>query len=118
MSLVSTSTVSRAAAPPDLDGVWLPDVGDQKRQEQGNIPPWKPDILPQVQHMAAEEKVGRPSLEPGKYFRLLLIGYFEGIDSERGIAWRVADSLSLRQFLGYAIDQPTPRCCASLSRVW
>ena len=44
--------------------------------------------------------VGRPSLTPGTYFRLLLIGYFEGIDSERGIAWRTADSLPLRGFLG------------------
>ena len=46
-------------------------------------------------------KVGRPSLPPGVYFRMLLIGYFEGIDSERGIAWRAADSLALRSFLGY-----------------
>jgi len=51
---------------------------------------------------------GRPSLAPGVYFRALLIGYFEGIDSERGIAWRIADSLSLRSFLGYALDEPTP----------
>jgi transposase len=51
---------------------------------------------------------GRPSLTPGAYFRLLLIGYFEGLDSERGIAWRVADSLSLRKFLGYALDEQTP----------
>jgi transposase len=51
---------------------------------------------------------GRPSLAPGVYFRALLIGYFEGLDSERGIAWRVADSLSLRGFLGYALDEPTP----------
>ena len=41
------------------------------------------------------KKKGRPSLAPGAYFRFLLIGYFEGVDSERGIAWRVADSLSL-----------------------
>ena len=41
-------------------------------------------------------RMGRPSLRPGRYFRLLLIGYFEGLSSERGIAWRVADSLSLR----------------------
>src|ERR1700691_4731555 len=47
------------------------------------------------------ETIGRPSLEPGKYFRLLLLGYFEGIDSERGIAWRCADSLSIRSFVGY-----------------
>ena len=51
------------------------------------------------------EKIGRPSLAPGKYFRLLLIGYFEGIDSERGIAWRCADSLSIRAFVGYALDE-------------
>ena len=51
------------------------------------------------------QKLGRPSLAPGIYFRLLLIGYFEGIDSERGIAWRCADSLSLRSFVGYQIDE-------------
>jgi transposase len=53
-------------------------------------------------------KVGRPSLAPGVYFRLLLIGFFEGIASERGIGWRVADSLSLRQFLSYGLDEATP----------
>lgn len=52
--------------------------------------------------------VGRPSIAPGVYFRMLLIGYFEGIDSERGIAWRCADSLALRAFLGYSLDQRTP----------
>ena len=52
-----------------------------------------------------DEKIGHPSLAPGKHFRLLLIGYFEGIDSERGIAWRCADSLSLRAFVGYALDE-------------
>jgi len=51
---------------------------------------------------------GRPSMAPGVYFRSLLIGYFEGLDSERGIAWRTADSLSLRKFLGYALDEGTP----------
>jgi transposase len=51
---------------------------------------------------------GRPSISPGVYFRSLLIGYFEGLDSERGIAWRTADSLSLRKFLGYALDEATP----------
>jgi transposase len=55
-----------------------------------------------------DDAIGRPSLPPGVYFRLLLLGYFEGIDSERGIAWRCADSLSLRTFLGYGIDQRTP----------
>lgn len=51
---------------------------------------------------------GRPSITPGVYFRSLLIGYFEGLDSERGIAWRAADSSSLRKFLGYALDEETP----------
>jgi len=51
---------------------------------------------------------GRPSLTPGTYFRLLLIGYFEGIDSERGIAWRAADSLGLRQFLRIGLNEDTP----------
>jgi transposase len=51
---------------------------------------------------------GRPSLTPGTYFRMLLLGYFEGIDSERGIAWRAADSLSYRKFLGYGLSEQTP----------
>src|SRR5271156_6378454 len=51
---------------------------------------------------------GRPSLTPGIYFRSLLIGYFEGIGSERGIAWRLADSLALRRFLGIGLDESTP----------
>src|ERR1035437_7583609 len=51
---------------------------------------------------------GRPSLAPGMYFRLLLLGYFEGIDSERGIAWRAADSLGLRRFLEIGLDESTP----------
>jgi transposase len=54
------------------------------------------------------ETMGRPGLPPGIYFRLLLIGYFEGIDSERGIAWRAADSLALRDFLGLALDEAPP----------
>jgi len=51
---------------------------------------------------------GRPSLTPGIYFRSLLIGYFEGIDSERGIAWRLADSLALRRFVGIGLTEDTP----------
>lgn len=54
------------------------------------------------------DKIGRPSMPPGVYFRLLMIGYFEGIGSEREIAWRCADSLSLRRFLGYDLDKATP----------
>ena len=54
------------------------------------------------------EKLGRPGLVPGVYFRSLLVGYFEGIDSERGIAWRAADSLAIRGFLRIPLDETTP----------
>ena len=57
-------------------------------------------------HYAAD--VGRPSLPPGTYFRMLFVGYFEGLDSQRGIAWRCADSASLRAFLGLPPTQPSP----------
>jgi transposase len=53
-------------------------------------------------------KLGRPSLAPGLYFRIMMIGFFEGLDSERGIAWRLADSLTLRQFLSIGLDENTP----------
>ena len=53
-------------------------------------------------------RLGRPSITPGIYFRSLLLGYFEGIDSERGIAWRLADSLSMRKFIAYALTEETP----------
>ncbi len=52
--------------------------------------------------------MGRPSLAPGRYFRLLLLGYFEGLDSERAIAWRAADSLSVRSFLHLELHDPAP----------
>ena len=67
---------------------------------------WKFDEF--VERLCArfyDDTMGRPGLEPGRYFRLLLLGYFEGIDSERGIAWRCADSLSVRTFIGYALDE-------------
>jgi transposase len=54
------------------------------------------------------KKLGRPSLLPGQYFRVMMIGFFEGLDSERGIAWRLADSLTLRQFLSIGLDENTP----------
>ena len=53
-------------------------------------------------------QIGRPGIAPGVYFRMLLVGYFEGIDSQRGIAWRCQDSLALREFLGLALDQEAP----------
>ena len=60
--------------------------------------------------------IGRPSIPPGVYFRMLLVGYFEGIGSQRGIAWRCADSLSLREFLGVPLTEDTPDH-SSLTRV-
>jgi len=57
-------------------------------------------------HYASE--IGRPGLAPGVYFRLMMLGYFERIPSERQIAWRVADSLSLRQFVGFSVTKATP----------
>jgi transposase len=59
-------------------------------------------------YYAREEKRGQPSIPPGVYFRMLLVGYFEGIGSQRGIAWRCADSFSLREFLGTALHESTP----------
>lgn len=52
--------------------------------------------------------MGRPGLAPGIYFRLLLVGYFEGIDSERGIAWRAGDSLAIRAFVGIRLEEGAP----------
>jgi transposase len=60
------------------------------------------------QYYAADGSSGRPSIPPGIYFRMLLVGYFEGIDSQRGIAWRCADSLGLRRFLGLSLDESSP----------
>ncbi len=54
------------------------------------------------------DKLGRPSLAPAVYFRLMLVGYFEGLDSERGMAWRTADSLALRSFMGFSLTDGTP----------
>jgi transposase len=61
-------------------------------------------------------EVGRPSIPPGTYFRLLLVGFFEGIGSERGICWRCSDSLSLRSFLGLSLSQAVPNH-SSLCRI-
>ena len=62
------------------------------------------------------KQLGRPSIPPGIYFRMLLVGYFEGIGSQRGIAWRCGDSLSLREFLGIPLTEETPDH-SSLTRV-
>ena len=66
----------------------------------------------QVERLCARfyaETMGRPSLAPGRYFRLLLIGYFEGLDSERAIAWRAADSFALRRFLDMELVEAATR---------
>jgi transposase len=63
-----------------------------------------------------DARIGRPSIPPGVYFRMLLVGYFEGLGSQRGIAWRCADSLSLREFLGVPVTADTPDH-SSLTRV-
>lgn len=60
--------------------------------------------------------LGRPSIPPGIYFRMLMVGYFEGIDSERGIAWRCADSRTLSSLLGYGPTESTPDH-SSLSKI-
>lgn len=62
------------------------------------------------------DSLGRPGIPPGVYFRMLLVGYFEGLGSQRGIAWRCADSLSLREFLGIRLGEDTPDH-SSLTRV-
>lgn len=59
---------------------------------------------------------GRPSIAPGVYFRMLFVGYFEGLNTQRGIAWRCADSLSLREFLGLPLSEETPDH-SSLTRI-
>jgi transposase len=68
-------------------------------------------VEPRLEHLCRrfyKPVFGRPSMAPGVYFRLPLSGFSEGIDSERGIAWRVADSLSLREFLGCSVTEPAP----------
>ena len=63
-----------------------------------------------------DNQLGRPSIPPGVYFRMLLVGYFEGIGSQRGIAWRCGDSLWLREILGVPLTEDTPDD-SSLTRV-
>ena len=67
-------------------------------------------------YFEADDKPGRPSIAPGVYFRMLFVGYFEGIESERGLEWRCADSLSLRVFLGVQMNERVPDH-SSLSRM-
>jgi len=69
-----------------------------------------------ARYFEADDKPGRPSIPPGVYFRMLFVGYFEGIESERGLEWRCADSLSLRTFLGVQVTERVPDH-SSLSRM-
>ena len=69
---------------------------------------WFNDFAEAQCAMFYAKTMGRPGLPPGIYFRLLLIGYCEGIDSERGIAWRAADSSALRDFLGVSLEDAPP----------
>src|SRR6202049_4636886 len=65
------------------------------------------------------DEVGRPGLTPGIYFRLLMVGYFEGIDSERGIVWGARDSLSIRSCVRIALDESVPdHSTISRTRRW
>ncbi len=66
------------------------------------------DYVEQLCRPYYAEDLGRPGIPPGVYFRMLFIGYFEGLDSQRGIAWRCADSLALKRFLGYGLTDATP----------
>ncbi len=59
-------------------------------------------------YYTSDEKRGRPSIPPTVYFRMLMVGYFEGLGSQRGIAWRCGDSLSLRKFLGVKLTERAP----------
>mgnify|MGYP001051674043 CR=1 FL=1 len=80
--------------------------------EEGYFDQWIEDLC--ASYYADSQ--GRRGIPPGVYFRMLFVGYFEGIDSQRGIAWRCADSLSLRNFLGYQQNEKTPDH-SSLSRI-
>ena len=94
---VATSDLPRSAGHPFYERLnrVLDDVGFDAFVEAQCAPFYADDI-------------GRPSLAPGRYFRLLLLGYFEGLDSERAIAWRAADSLSIRHFLDFELHDAPP----------
>jgi transposase len=83
----------------------LSEAGFDRRVEQMCAP-----------YFEADDKPGRPSIAPGVYFRMLFVGYFEGIESERGLEWRCSDSLSLRTFLGVLVNERVPDH-SSLSRM-
>jgi transposase len=69
-----------------------------------------------ARYFDADDERGRPSIAPGAYVRMLFVGYFEGIEAERGLEWRCADALSLRAFLGVGMNERVPDH-SSLSRM-
>jgi transposase len=94
---VATQDLPRTAAHPFYARLnQILDQHDFDRHVEGLCQPFYADV------------VGRPGLPPGRYFRLLLVGYFEGLDAERAIAWRAADSLALRKFLGLVLPEAPP----------
>ena len=94
---VATQDLPRTAAHPFYARLnQILDQHDFDRHVEGLCQPFYADV------------VGRPGLPPGRYFRLLLIGYFEGLDAERAMAWRAADSLALRKFLGLVLPEAPP----------
>jgi hypothetical protein len=117
--------------PSDEEGWWRMSLGRQRERQADMLVSWAEmprspghvfyDKLQAVliaagfgafvERQCAKEyapRRGRPSLPPGRYFRMLLIGYFEGIDSERGLEWRCTDSLSLREFLRLSEREGVP----------
>ncbi|MGD2175687.1 MAG: transposase [Candidatus Brocadiaceae bacterium] len=102
---IATSRIARAPGHPFYREL-------NRRLAAAGFDPWVEELC--APYYA--DGMGRPGIPPGVYFRMLMVGYFEGIDSQRGIAWRCADSLSLRQFLGYKISEQTPEH-SSLSRI-
>ncbi len=85
-----------------------PDTPSTSRSTKRSTPPARRLLRRRALPAVLLRQAGRAVADPGTYFRLQLIGFFEGVGSERGIAWRVADSLSLRRFLGYGLDEETP----------
>ena len=92
-----TASLPRAASHPFYER--LNAILDQRRFDE---------VVEELCQKFYADRNGRPGLAPGIYFRALLVGYFEGIDSERGIAWRASDSLSVRSFLRLALDEEAP----------
>lgn len=106
--------------PERQDEFWIP-VSELPRSEghelnqllqEAGFDPYVESLCEPYYH----DSLGRPGIPPGVYFRMLLVGYFEGLGSQRGIAWRCADSLSLREFLGIRLGEDTPDH-SSLTRV-